>query len=137
MTPRIHPPGRLRRGALLLETAAGGALLLIAFALVLRLTGWVAADRREADRREAAVSLAAGALERLAALPPESRRDRSEPVSAIDPDAARLLPNGRLDLLLDPPDELGLSRARVAVRWDGAPSPVRLTAWLSTGRATP
>ncbi|HEU5117086.1 MAG TPA: hypothetical protein VFT74_10510, partial [Isosphaeraceae bacterium] len=71
---RTHP----RKGSFLLETAAGGALLGVAFLLVLRLVGWVAAERREEDRRQVAVSLAANVLERVSAQPPETWESRTE-----------------------------------------------------------
>jgi hypothetical protein len=126
-----------RKGALLLETAAGGALLAIAFVLLLRLVGWVAAERRDADRRQAAVSLASNVLERLATQPPRSWKSRSEPVSSIEPETARLLPGGTVKIAFDGSEQDGLKRVQVSVSWTGSPSPQRLSAWLSTRRRTP
>ncbi len=126
-----------RKGSFLLETAAGGALLAIAFLLVLRLVGWVAAERREEDRRQVAVSLAANVLERISAQSPETWESRTEPVETYQPDAVRLLPGGSVAIAFENADPAGLKRVRVSVVWDGAPAPQRMTAWLSTRRRTP
>ncbi len=126
-----------QRGALLLETAAGGALLAIAFLLVLRLVGWVAIDRRDADRRQVAVELASNVLERLSAQPAESWRSRTDPVETIQPECGRLLVGGSVEVSVEDADPPGLKRVCVIVRWPGAAAPQRLTAWISSRGRTP
>lgn len=143
---RRPPPRARRRGALLLEIVLSGTLLLVTMFSVVQLLGWMASERRAAERRQWAVQAAANALEHLAALPVAQLTPERLAAQALDPESSRLLPGGHLSATLadpEPDDPAGLRRLSVAVTWRGvggrAESPARLTAWVwsPAGEPTP
>jgi hypothetical protein len=130
-------PRARRRGALLAEAALAAGLLLVALALTIQLLGNVLAQRRASALRQAAAQAAANAMEAIAALPRDERTPGRLAESALDPEAARHLPGGRLIATIDaagPDAPASLRRVAVEVRWPGRAgrpeSSVRLVAWL-------
>lgn len=127
-----------RRGALLVESVAAVIVLIAALGVTVRLLGFVASERRSAERRQFAAQAAANAMEQIAALDwDDLTPDRLAQVRLDDTPAA-LLPGGRLAATVHEPGESdppGVRRVRVEVRWRGSSgqdvAPVRLSAYLS------
>ncbi len=61
--------GRKRRGSLLAEVAMATVILMIAMSLTVKVLGWVALERRAAERRQRAVLEVANVMERITAYP--------------------------------------------------------------------
>ena len=122
-----------RRGFTLIELIVAGALLLAAMAISAQFLGWLAAERRAADRRRAAIQEAAIVLERLAARPWAELTPESARALRLSEPARRALPGG--ELAVDVSERDGLKRIAVAVRWrgrsGGPEAPARLTAWVA------
>jgi hypothetical protein len=121
-----------RRGYAMLEIIGGVIVLGMALAVTVRLIGWVAAERRAAERRSWATVEAANVMERLAGRPWDDLTAGSVATEALGPAARDLLPGGRLGVLVTEAD--GLKRITIEVRWHGRSgadeTPVRLTAWV-------
>ena len=65
-----HVTGRKRRrGSLLAEVAMATVILMIAMSLTVKVLGWVALERRAAERRQRAVLEVANVMERITAYP--------------------------------------------------------------------
>jgi hypothetical protein len=129
-----------RRGVLLAETAAATLLLAIAMAMIIRLVGWMALERRNAERRGWAIQQAANAMETLAAMPFDRLSTESaRSATALSPSARQVLARGEIEASVtdDPP----MKRIDVSVRWTGKSgnfdAPVRLSAWISRKGDTP
>ena len=120
------------RGYAILEIIGGVIVLGMALAVTVRLIGWVAAERRAAERRRWATLEAANVMERLAGRPWDDLTARSVAAEALGPTARDLLPGGRLGVRLTEAD--GLKRITIEVHWRGRSgtdeTPVRLTAWV-------
>lgn len=125
-----------RRGYAMLETIGGLVVLVMALAMTVRLIGWVAAERRAAERRSWALVEAANVMERLAGRPWDDLTARSVAAEPLGPTARDLLPGGRLSVRLTEAD--GLKRITVEVHWHGRSgldeAPVHLTAWVGPRR---
>jgi len=123
---------RRRRGFTLIEVGVAGALLLVTMAMTAQALGWMAAERRAADRRREAVQEAANVLERLAARPWAELTPESARALRLSGPARRALPGG--ELAVDIAERDGLKRIAVTVRWrgrsGGPEAPARLTAWV-------
>ena len=124
---------RLRRsGFTLIELAGAAAVLSVAIAITVQLLGWVAAERREAARRQWALREADNLLERVSAW--QWDQVTTERLAAA-PAAKRIrsaLPDGRLAVAVV--ENGGAKRIAIAVRWKGRhgleQAPVRLSAWV-------
>lgn len=129
--------GRSRRGSLLAETAMSAVMLMIAMSLIARVVGWTAADRRNLDRRQWAVQEAANLMERLTARPFEALTADAVKDSALSPEAARTLPDAKLDVEVADHDPIGgedSKRITLGLRWRNRSgnwdAPVELTSWV-------
>jgi hypothetical protein len=118
---------------MLVEVSAAIVLLGILLILATQVLAWRATERQDLERRRWALSEARNVIERVTALPPDR----------LNPDAlARLdlgsrvrdaLPQGRVDVSLEPSAEDGLVRVGVTVSWAGQVEreDVRLTCYTS------
>ncbi len=123
-----------RRAVLLAETAAATLLLAMAMAMIIRLVGWTAAERRNAERRGWAVQQAANAMETLAAMPFDGLATESaQSAIALSPSALQVLARGQIVATVS--DEPPMKKIEVSVRWAGKSgdfgAPVRLCAWVA------
>jgi Tfp pilus assembly protein PilV len=135
MRPAAVGNNRRPRGYGLIEVTISSLLIVVALGLVVQTVGWLAAERRGAERRERATQEAANLMERLADRPwdeltPESARSLtlSEPAQAV-------LRDGTLEVavasIAGPPSA---KKITILVRWGdrdgGKAAPVRLVAWV-------
>jgi hypothetical protein len=120
----------------LVEVALTVFLLAAAMTTTVKVLGWVAVERREAERRQYAVQEVSNLMERLTALP----------WGRVTPDAARALtlseevrgklPGPELDIDVDESNAgRGEKRLAIRLRWQNRAgaweTPVRLTAWIA------
>jgi hypothetical protein len=143
--PRALEPRRRRyhghRGSLLAEVTMSTVLLVIVMGLTVKMLGWVALERRGAERREQAVVAVANLMERLAAYPydlvtPELARRYAGPAQT-----AASLPDAELKVdIAESQPGAGRSAKRIAIqlRWrdhNGEwAAPVRLASWIERRR---
>ncbi len=123
-----------RRAYLLAETAIAGLLLGAAMVMTVKMLGWVATERRSAERRGWAIQEAANVMEHLTALPFDRLSTKAARAAAkLSAPAANLLPEGRIEVEVR--DDTPMKRIHLAVRWKGTSgqmeAPVRLTAWVA------
>ncbi len=131
-------PGR--RAYLLIETVAAAILVAGILTATLSLLGWLAVERRSAERRGWALQEASNALERVAAQPfAEIEEDRARSLIALSDGAREVLPEARLQVRVVPVGD-GLKRVSVELRWKGRAGrdepPVRLTCWAGEAEAS-
>ena len=126
-----------RRGAMLLETGMAALILVVAMAMVTKALAAVAYERRAYDRRQAAASEAAWAMEQLAARPYDALAPGRVGDLALSAGGARSLPEGELAAEVVEADPAGgpdSKRIDVRVRWKNRAgdwdAPVRLTTWV-------
>ncbi len=148
MKSQDQQPPRRRRGILLMETVVAGLLLMAAMVLTVQMLGWVASERRDAERRQWASQQAANVMERLTAWPWSELTEENVKSIDLDPDTSRFLPDARLVIAITPSmldadktasSPITLKRITVEIRWPGRQGreeiPSRLTAWVTkTGR---
>ncbi len=127
-------PGRCR-GYGLVELAIATLLLGVAMTIVAQTVGWLAAERRGAERRQRALQEAANLMERLGSrrweeLTPELARAQS-----LSPATKAVLRDGTLEVVIvpesaDPPAK----RVTIRIGWGdpsaGLVAPVTLVAWV-------
>ena len=134
-------PARSRRGFLLVEFAAAMLVLAVAMAVTVQILGWLAAERRSAERRQSAADEAANVLERLTLRPWDDLTPEAVRGVPLSDQARRVLPDGALSVqVAEAGKDVAMKRITVEVRWrdraGGATKPVRLTAWVARrGRA--
>jgi Tfp pilus assembly protein PilV len=125
---------RRRGGFTMVEVAASAFLLAAAMTLTVQVLGWVAAERRAADRRQCAVQEVGNLMEHLAARPwdrlsPEAIRD-----VAMGEAARRRLPGAELSVSVDESRGPDAKRIALRLRWRNRAgtweAPVRLAAWV-------
>jgi prepilin-type N-terminal cleavage/methylation domain-containing protein len=124
-----------RRGFGLVELSIATLLLAVAMAIVVQVAGWLAAERRGAERRQRAIQEAANLMERLTSRPWDELTPDLARSQALSPATAAVLRNGVLQVAIVP--EAGKpTTKRIAIRlgWGdpagGGPAPVRLVAWV-------
>lgn len=124
-----------RRGFTLLEVSVSGAMLVVLMVVTVQVLGWVAVERRAADRRQVAALEAANVMERLASQPWEDLTAERTAEMKLSTQARDVLPEGELKLEIQ--NESGQPEARrilIEVHWKGQASqpvaPVRLTSWI-------
>ncbi len=134
---------RGRRGSLLAETTMSTVLLVIVMGMTVKLLGWVALERRAAQRREQAVVLVANLMERLAAHPynevtPDLAREIAAPAQS-----ALSLPDAKLNVdITESQPGAGRSIKRIAIQLrysdhnGESAGPVRLTSWIERRRTS-
>lgn len=125
-----------RRGAILLETAISGLMLMIAMTIIVQVVASVAHARRNWDRRMTAANEAANQIERLSARPFDALAVGPVEGLSLSPEALTL-PGAELKADVtadDPPDGPASKRITVQLRWRDAArawnAPVRLTTWI-------
>jgi hypothetical protein len=130
------------RGSLLVEVAMATVLLMIAMTLVVKVLGWVAHERRSAERRQRALLEVANVMERITAYPFEQVTPDLARRFTLSEAARGLLPDAELavDLRDDPPEAVrGARRIAIRLRWRGSSglwdAPVRLTSWIEQRKA--
>jgi len=126
-----------RRGSLLVEVAMATVLLMIAMTLMVKVLGWVAHERRSAERRQRALMEVANVMERITAYPFEEVTPDLARRITLSETARGLLPDSELALdVSDGTPEAGRTTRRIAIRlrWRGSSgewdAPVRLCTWI-------
>jgi hypothetical protein len=123
-----------RRGAMLLEAIAAGALLAVMLALVMSAMSATAVERRRMEHRAIALQEIAGAMERAAALPAREISPEKLERIALSPAIDDLLPRPKLTWTVTPDDSLaGGKHIRAVLTWQdlrgGQPADVHLDYW--------
>jgi type II secretory pathway component PulJ len=126
-----------RRGAILLEAIAAGALLAVMLALVLRAMSATAVERRRMEHRAIALQEVAGAMERAAALPAQEISPETLDRIGLSPKIDDLLPRPKLTWTVTPDDSLaGAKHIRAVLTWQdrrgGRQADVHLDYWAFT-----
>jgi hypothetical protein len=131
----------VRRGAIVVEMAMAGVVLMIGMMLTVKVVGFVASQRREAEHRQRAILEVGNLMERMTAYAyDEVSAELARRLTLSD--AARLsLPGSELAIDVTPSEASpGRPSKRIAIRlrwrnrsgeWD---RPVRLTSWIERGR---
>jgi hypothetical protein len=126
---------------MLAELAITIVLLMIAMTLVVKILGWMAHERRSADRREQAVLEVANLMERITAhafeeVTPELARGMS-----LSEPARQSLPDPELSVEVNAAEGArtpAAKRIAIRLRWRGATgeweAPVRLVSWVHARR---
>ena len=135
---------RRRPGWALAELVLATVALMAAMGVTVKAVGWVARERRAADRRSWALNAASNVLERVGGEPFEGVTPDRVRAIAEAAGAAGVLPEAAWDVeVADDPGSPTVAGRRVSVRlrwkdrsgdWTG---PVRLTSWVYRGGATP
>jgi hypothetical protein len=131
----------LRRGSLLAEVAISSIMLVIVMGMTVKILGWVALQRRAAERREQAALEAANMMERLAARPFDQLTPALASQCALPARTVEFLPGAELKVDITEtrpgPDRLA-KRIAIQVGWRnsaGEPvAPLRLTSWIEHRR---
>lgn len=134
MRRRWSIPRKPARGVLLLEVLAAAALIAVLATLCLQLFGSSLAQRRALRYRQLAMQEAANALERVATRSWEELTPARLPKESLSAEAAKILPQGHLNVEVLPADGPPEGRQLlVSVDWRDGPGQeplvVRLTAW--------
>jgi Tfp pilus assembly protein PilV len=128
------------RAFTLIEVALTVFLLALAMTSLVKVLGWVANERRAAERRQWAIAEVGNLMDRLTAPPydkitAEAARARG---AAVLPEARRRLPDADLAVNVDetnragePPGKRLSIRLRWRIRGGAWEAPVRLTAWIA------
>jgi type II secretory pathway pseudopilin PulG len=134
MMPCGSTASQRRRAFTLLEVTITALLLIIAMTVTLQVLGWVATERRAADRRQCALHEAANLMERVAGrrwdeLTPETLRRIT-----LSDEAKQALPGAELSMAAEESKEPAPARRiSLRLRWrnrsGGWESPILLTAW--------
>lgn len=124
-----------RRGFGLVELSIATLLLALAMAIVVQTAGWLATERRGAERRQRALQEAANLMERLTFRPWAELTPELAKAQTLSSPTKSALRDGTLDVSIGPAE--GDASARViAIRIDwsngagGRVAPVRLVAWV-------
>jgi hypothetical protein len=129
---------------MLAEVAMATAILMIAMSLTVKVLGWVALERRAAERRQRAVLEVANVMERITAYPFEEVTPDLTRRIRLSTTTGQSLPDSDLSVEVTNSDPgAGRSAKRIAIRlrlkgrsgeWE---APVRLTSWIERRRPTP
>jgi hypothetical protein len=134
---------RTRRGSLLVEVAMAMALLMIAMALTVKVVGWVAHERRAAERRERAIAEVANLMERVTAYPFEQVTPELAARITLSEAARQSLKGAELTIdvagqTASAAAQTAAKRIAIKLRWRDQSgewvAPVRLTSWIETRR---
>jgi Tfp pilus assembly protein PilV len=132
-TPRRRRP---RRGYALVEVAISILIAMTAMVVMVKVLGWLGAERRSADRRGWAVQAASNVLERVAAEPFDRVTAETVKSIAAATGATKALPDAawEIDVADEPDKPVASKRVGLSLRWKersgGWSSPVRLTSWV-------
>jgi len=116
-------------------------MLVIIMGMTVKILGWVALERRAAERREQAILEAGNLMEHLAARPFDEVTPRLASQCALPTSALAFLPGAELKVdVAESQPQAGRSVKRIAIqlRWRDLGgelvSPVRLTSWIERRR---
>lgn len=131
-----------RRGSMLVEMTIAAAMIAAAMVMTVKVLGYAAHQRREAEHRQRALLEASNIMERITAVPYEEVTPEKTQGYIISPVSAALLPGLELNVNIQEqgasPDR-PVKRIAVRLRWKGRSgeweAPVRLTTWIERGRA--
>jgi Tfp pilus assembly protein PilV len=135
MRPAPAGNDRRPRGYGMVEVTLSSVLIVIALGLVVQTVGWLAAERRGAERRERATQEAANLMERLVDRPWDELTPESARSLTLSDAAQAVLRDGTLDVDVAPvPGPPPAKKITILVRWGdrdgGKAAPVRLVAWV-------
>ncbi len=129
------PAAARRRGYGLVELSVATLMLALAMAIVVQTAGWLAAERRGAERRQRALQEAANLMERLTSRPwaeltPELAREQS-----LSPATKAVLRDGTLEVSIAPTDgDASAKSIAIRIGWGdrsgNRATPIRLVAWV-------
>jgi hypothetical protein len=110
-------------------------LLAIAMAIVAQTAGWLAAERRGAQRRQRALQEAANLMERLSSSPWDELTPELARAQVLSPGTKATLRDGTLEVSIDPePADPPAKRVTIKILWGdrsaGLVAPVQLVAWV-------
>lgn len=131
-----HSRTRPRRGYTLIELAVSLLVVMAAMGVSVKVLGWVATERRAADRRDWALQTVSNVLERVTSGPFDRATAGEVKALAAATAAGRSLPGAAWEVAVE--DEPGAPaparRVSLQLRWNeragGLGAPVRLTAWV-------
>jgi hypothetical protein len=116
---------------------------MVAMTLTLKVLGWVALERRSAERRQRALFEVANVMERITAYPFEDVTPDLARRITLSETARAMLPDAELALQIgDGAQAAGRAARRIAIRlrWRGSSgeweAPVRLTSWIERERGS-
>jgi hypothetical protein len=116
----------------MVEVVLAAFMLGIGMTLTMKMLGWVALERRVAERRECAVQEAANLMERLGAFRWNELTDERARRLALSERARAALPGAELSVRVERPAD-DARRLVVNLRWRNRAGsfdrPVRLTSW--------
>ena len=127
---------RPRRGFGLAELAISAMVVMVAMGVTVKVLGWVATERRAADRREWAVQTVSNVLERVGSEPFDRVTTETVKTIAAATTRDRALPDAVWEVAVEDDKDAPIPSRRVSLqlRWKersgGWGAPVRLTAWV-------
>ncbi len=125
---------RLPHGVSIVETIAAVAVLATVCTISLQYMSATAVQRREIERRHAALQEAENILERLTALPWDKLSSTSAEKIELSPDLRNALPGAQLNVEVVPGEsDVSEKKISLTLSWNdhggNSVSPVRLTTW--------
>lgn len=126
---------KVRRGSLLVELLACGALLGVALGTAIPTLRWVIHQRKATDVREAAMLEIGNLMERVTGLDWNELTTERAGQFKLSPEIASQLNESQLTIAVESDaDDAAAKIVRINLTWDDAPSrparPVRLTTWV-------
>ena len=126
-----------RRGSLLVELAMATVLLMIVMTLTVKVTGYVALERRASERRQRAMLEVANVMERITAYPFGEVTPELAQRMTLSRAVRQSLPDSELAVQVaesQPGPGRAAKRIAITLRWRGRDgewaAPVRLTSWI-------
>jgi Tfp pilus assembly protein PilV len=129
-----------RRAFTMVEVSLSVFLLAVAMTATVQMLGWVATQRRAAERRQWAIQEVANLMEHLTSEPWDRVTNDSAADLTLSEEIRRKLPEPELKVDVDETDpDLGEKRLAIRLRWRNRAgaweAPVRLTAWIARRRS--
>jgi hypothetical protein len=127
---------RPRRGYTLVEIAVAALLLMAAMSITVKALGWVARERRSADRRQWAAQEVSNVMEQLTAEPFEKLNTARAREITLASKAERVLPGAswQVEIVNEARPDFPGKRLSLLLRWKDRVgewgAPVRLTSWV-------
>jgi hypothetical protein len=131
---RSSTPGRRRRGLGIVEMAMTGVLVAAAMAATLQVVGWLALQRRAAERRERAIVAASNLIEQIKIREWNDLKTEALAAVKLDDATAKFLHGSTLKLDVEPfEDAPSRKKITVEIAWPDRSgrleAPVRLVSW--------
>lgn len=126
---------RKHRGFTLLELSVAGVLLAAAMVVSVQILGWIALERRAADRRQWATQEVSNVMEHLATRHWDDLTPETADGVQLSRQAQEVLPGAELHAdVTSAQTEPGVRRITVELKWRNRAgefdAPVRLTTWV-------